>query len=120
MNSATVKPIPPSTANGQTSRVAIPAGSWVTVVYGSANRDEREFPEPDRFDILRSPNRHLAFGHGPHYCMGSALGRQMVKSILRQFATRMPDLAVGEPAMMLSNFMNGVLSLKGTWTPSRA
>jgi len=97
--------------------VTIRAGDKVVLWYCSANRDEREFPEPDRFDIQRSPNRHLSFGHGPHYCMGAALGRQMVKSTLRQFASHMPDLVVGEPAMLLSNFMNGVLSLKGTWTP---
>ncbi len=99
--------------------VTIKAGDKVVLWYCSGNRDERAFPEPDRFDILRSPNRNLSFGNGPHYCMGAALGRQMVKSILRQFTNRMPDLRVAEPAMLLSNFMNGVLSLEGTWTSPR-
>jgi cytochrome P450 len=95
--------------------VTIKAGDKVVLWYCSGNRDERAFLEPDRFDILRSPNRHLSFGNGPHYCLGAALGRQMIKSILRQFTNRMPDLEVGEPTMLLSNFMNGVLSLKGSW-----
>lgn len=98
----------------------IKAGDKVVLWYCSGNRDERAFPDPDRFDIQRSPNRHLSFGNGPHFCMGSSLGRQMVKCILREFVTRMPDLEVGEPTMLLSNFMNGVLSLPGTWTPARA
>jgi cytochrome P450 len=100
--------------------VTIKAGDKVVLWYCSGNRDASAFPEPDGFDILRSPNRHLSFGNGPHYCMGSALGRQMVKSILRQFKLQMPDLVVGEPVMLLSNFMNGILSLKGTWTPRAA
>ena len=98
----------------------IKAGDKVVLWYCSGNRDERAVPDPDRFDILRNPNRHLSFGHGPHFCMGSALGRQMVKSILREFTTRMPDLELGEPTMLLSNFMNGVLSVEGRWTPSAA
>jgi hypothetical protein len=51
--------------------------------------------------------------------MGASLGRQMVKSSLREFSKRMPDLVVGEPKMLLSNFMNGVLSLEGRWTPPK-
>jgi cytochrome P450 len=98
----------------------IKAGDKVVLWYCSANRDERAFPDADRFDITRTPNRHLSFGNGPHFCMGSALGRQMVKSILREFAAQMPDLEVGEPSMLLSNFMNGVLALPGEWTPTGA
>jgi len=95
--------------------VTIKAGDKVVLWYCSGNRDERTFLEPDRFDILRSPNRHLSFGNGAHYCLGATLGRQIIKSILRQLTNRMPDLEVGEPTMLLSNFMNGVLSLKGSW-----
>ena len=67
----------------------------------------------------RVPNRHLNFGYGPHFCMGASLGRRMVKSSLREFSKRMLDLSVGEAKMLLSNFMNGVLSLEGRWTPSK-
>jgi cytochrome P450 len=57
--------------HGQT----IPAGALVLSMVGSANRDPKVFPEPDRFDIGRSPNPHIAFGHGAHFCLGAALSR---------------------------------------------
>lgn len=63
--------------HGQTIR----AGQSVLVMYGSANRDERKFPDPDRFDITRPPGRHLAMGHGTHFCLGS----QLAKTISRIF-----------------------------------
>ena len=51
-------------------------GDWVTMVYSSANRDERVFANPYEFDITRSPNPHVAFGGGgPHFCMGAFMGR---------------------------------------------
>jgi cytochrome P450 len=53
----------------------IPAGAIVSLLIGSANRDEDHFAEPDRLDIGRSPNDHLAFGRGPHFCIGAALAR---------------------------------------------
>ena len=54
--------------HGQT----IPAGKLVLLVIGSANRDPKQFRDPHHFDIVRSPNPHLAFGHGIHFCLGSA------------------------------------------------
>ena len=96
----------------------IKEGEKVVMWYCSANRDDRAFPDPERFNLARDPNRHLTFGHGPHFCMGSALGRQMVKSILHELNAQMPDLVVDEPTMLLSNFMNGVLALPATWTAS--
>ena len=53
----------------------IPAGQNVFLLLGSANRDERQFPEPDRFDIARNPQDHVAFGYGIHYCLGAPLAR---------------------------------------------
>ena len=99
--------------------VTIKAGDKCVLWYCSGNRDQRAVSDPDTFDLSRTPNRHLSFGYGPHFCMGASLGRQMVKSSLREFRKRMPDLVVGEPKMLLSNFMNGVLSLEGRWTPSK-
>ncbi|HEY6541539.1 MAG TPA: cytochrome P450, partial [Ktedonobacteraceae bacterium] len=53
----------------------IPAGSGVSAWIGSADRDEEQFPNAATFDIHRSPNRHLAFGHGIHFCLGAPLAR---------------------------------------------
>jgi cytochrome P450 len=57
----------------------IPAGAQVLVHIGSANRDERQFGDPDRFDLNRISRRHLAFGHGTHFCVGAPLGRQLAR-----------------------------------------
>jgi cytochrome P450 len=55
--------------------VSVPRGALLFLLLASANRDENQFPDPDRFDMDRGPTRHLAFGHGIHYCMGEALAR---------------------------------------------
>ena len=64
----------------------IPAGQNVFLLLGSANRDERQFPEPARFDIARNPQDHVAFGYGIHYCLGAPLarleGRNALESLL--------------------------------------
>jgi cytochrome P450 len=57
----------------------IPAGAQVLVHIGSANRDERQFADPDRFDLGRSMKRHLGLGHGTHFCVGAPLGRQLAR-----------------------------------------
>jgi cytochrome P450 PksS len=68
--------------------VTIPRGSLVFAVIASANRDEQYFSEPDRLDITREPNPHLAFGMGPHYCLGAPLarleGQIAISSLLRR------------------------------------
>jgi len=67
------------------------AGYRVFYWSGSANRDEEYFPDPDVFDILRSPNRHLGFGHGVHFCLGAALARLEAKIVLEQIIERIKD-----------------------------
>jgi cytochrome P450 len=71
--------------------VEVPAGSKVLLLNGSANRDGREFTDPDRFDVNRSIRRHITFGYGPHYCLGAALakleGRIALEGVLRRFPT---------------------------------
>ena len=62
-------------ASSQAWISVIPAGTFVTLVIGAANRDPAEFADPERFDIAREPNRHLAFGAGPHACVGLSLAR---------------------------------------------
>lgn len=60
----------------------IPAGQNVFLLLGAANRDERQFPEPDRFEIARNPQEHVAFGYGIHYCLGAPLARLEGRNVL--------------------------------------
>ena len=67
-------------------------GELVYAVLGSANRDERQFPDPDRLDLSREPNRHLAFGLGVHYCLGAPLARLEGQIAIRTLVSRLPHL----------------------------
>ncbi|MEV8634535.1 cytochrome P450 [Streptosporangium sp. NPDC051023] len=86
------------------------AGDKVVLFYGSANRDEDVFPEPDRFDITRETKGHVGFGGpGPHFCLGANLARQEIRTMFRELFTRLPEVrAVGEPELLVSNFDNSV------------
>ena len=90
----------------------------VVIWYCSGSYDEDVFTDPTKFDITRTDNKHLGFGGGgPHFCLGSALGRMMVKYALHEVFTRMPDLRTGEPEYQVNNFIHGVHHLNATWTP---
>ncbi|MFI6520133.1 cytochrome P450 [Spirillospora sp. NPDC050679] len=93
------------------------AGDKVVLFYPAANRDPEAFPDPDAFDITRSPNPHVAFGGpGPHLCLGANLARMELKIMFRELFTRLPGLrAAGEPAYLLSNFDNGITRLPFTY-----
>ncbi len=71
-------------------------GDWMILLLGAANRDPEEFPEPDRFDIARSPNHHMAFGHGVHHCLGNRLARMEAQIALTGFLRRYPTYDVSE------------------------
>ena len=71
----------------------IPAGKLVLPVIGSANRDPREFADPDRFDVTRDPNPHIAFGHGIHFCLGAALSRLEARIALSDLLERLRDFS---------------------------
>lgn len=77
----------------------IPAGKLVLPMIGSANRDPKQFVEPNRFDVQRDPNPHIAFGHGIHSCLGAALARMEARIVLGDFLRLVPDfeLANKEP-----------------------
>ena len=79
--------------------VEIPAGSKVLLLTGSAGRDEREYPDPDRFDVHRNVTRHLSFGHGAHFCLGAALARLEAKVALAETLRRFPEWEVDEAAI---------------------
>jgi cytochrome P450 len=81
-----------STVGGCTVR----AGQALNLWLGSANRDERQFDQPDRFDIDRNPNPHLSFGHGIHFCLGAPLARLEGRVAMTILLERCPDLAVAD------------------------
>lgn len=89
--------------------VDIVAGDKVVMYYGSANRDERAFENADTFDIVRTPNEHIAFGGGgPHFCLGSHIARVEITAMLREVLTRLPNIALSGPVEWLpSNFISG-------------
>ncbi|MGW2642486.1 cytochrome P450 [Streptomyces sp. NPDC001348] len=88
------------------------AGDIVTLWNISANNDEQAFSEPRVLDLSRTPNRHVALGHGPHYCLGAFLGRAELRALLSVLAGTVRDLEVtGPPARIQSNFLNGYSSL---------
>ncbi len=76
----------------QIAGVAIPAGAQVAALLGSANRDERMFPEPDRFDVTRDTRGHVAFGFGAHFCLGASLARLEAKASLESIVPLLPSL----------------------------
>ncbi|GAA2637775.1 cytochrome P450 [Actinomadura fulvescens] len=86
----------------------IAAGDKVVFWLPSANRDESVFDEPDRFDIARKPNRHLALGFGEHFCLGSMLARVELRLLYRELLTRSPHLTLdGQPKLLDSIVVNG-------------
>jgi cytochrome P450 len=91
----------------------IPAGEKVLLLFASANRDERKFEAPDRFDVTRWPNEHISFGFGKHFCLGSGLARLEARVAFEEILARIPDYALtGGPIERLSSGpIRGVLRL---------
>jgi cytochrome P450 len=94
----------------------LPAGEKVVLFYHSGNRDERAIEDPWRFDVTRSPNRHLGFGGGgPHYCLGASLARTQLRAIFSELLAQIPDLEAGEPEVLRSAFIHGVKRMPCTF-----
>ncbi|MFE2043092.1 cytochrome P450 [Streptomyces sp. NPDC059477] len=85
------------------------AGDAVVAWLGSANRDEEVFADPFRFDVTRSPNRHVAFGFGPHYCIGAPLARIALRLLFEEIVTLVEAFAPAGPVEhLMSNFVAGI------------
>ena len=81
----------------------IPKGAEVKLLFGAANHDEREFPDPERFDVRRETSRHLGFGLGTHYCLGAKLARLEARVGLQELLARIPDFELtAEPEWVVS------------------
>jgi cytochrome P450 len=85
------------TVDAEVAGEMLPAGTRIHLAIGAANRDPRQFEAPDRFDITRSPNRHLAFAGGPHACLGLTLARMEGRVALIRFLARFPNWRVSGP-----------------------
>ncbi|WP_327299449.1 MULTISPECIES: cytochrome P450 [unclassified Streptomyces] len=96
----------------------IEAGDIVTVWNASANRDERQFPDPDRFDLARTPNKHLTFAYGPHFCIGAYLARAELNAVFGGLRAMAADMwLTGEPRRIYANFLSGFATLPVSFTP---
>jgi len=95
-------------------------GDRVLMLYGSANRDESVFADPDELDLTRSPNPHLAFGIGPHFCLGANLARMEITTVFQELLTRLPDITVpadAAPSRGDSTLVLALNHLPATFTP---
>jgi cholest-4-en-3-one 26-monooxygenase len=102
------------------SGTKIRQGDKVVFYHASGNRDEEIFEDPDRFDIGRDPNPHIAFGGGgPHFCLGANLARIEIRVMFEHLLDRLPDLhQAGDVQRLQSQFINGVKHLPVAFTPS--
>jgi cytochrome P450 len=90
----------------------LPDGARIAVLFGSANRDERRFPDPDRFDITRNPTDHLSFGRGVHRCVGANLAQEEIKAVLDRLADRVERFDVRDRRWRRNNALHGLERLE--------
>ena len=105
-----------ATADVDLCGAPVRAGDKVVVSFTSANRDEAVFAEPDRFDAGRDPNPHLAFGSGPHVCLGAFLARAQMRALFAALLSRTRLIEHdGPPVLLRSSFQRGVKRLPVHW-----
>ncbi|WP_098957198.1 cytochrome P450 [Pseudonocardia sp. N23] len=92
--------------------VIVPAGSRAIVFYGAANRDEREYSDPDHFDIRRTARTHMSFGAGPHQCVGMNLARLEISALFMALAKRVRRFEVTSSQRALHNILRGFTQLE--------
>lgn len=87
--------------------VLLPEGSRAIAFYGAANRDERKFVDPDRFDVRRNPVGHMSFGAGPHMCMGMNLAKLEMRSLFTALAKKVKRFRIEDEQRLLHNILRG-------------
>jgi cytochrome P450 family 142 subfamily A polypeptide 1 len=100
---------------------SIKAGEKLMLLYESANFDEQKFDAPESFDVGRTPNDHLAFGSGTHFCLGASLARLELKVMLENLLDRLPDLSLASdepPPLRPATFVSGPEAMPVTFTPT--
>lgn len=110
-----------ATCDTEIAGQAIAEGEKIVMYYGAANRDGSMFPDPDRFDIAR-PNaeRNIAFGHGPHICIGRLAAQLQLEESYRQIFARFPDMRwSGDCDIAPNNFVHAIRRLEVAFTPER-
>jgi cytochrome P450 len=108
-----------ATADTELGGRPIAKGDKVVMFYSAANRDEAAFPNADRFDVTRHPNEHVGYGGGgPHFCMGASLARRQLRAIFHELLTRVPNLELGTPELLVGNFIHAATSMPGRIIPS--
>jgi cholest-4-en-3-one 26-monooxygenase len=97
----------------------ISKGQKLLLLYPSANRDEAVFDDPQRFDIERTPNDHVAFGFGTHFCLGASLARLELHVMIERLITRLPDLEItGNTPLRPANFVSGFEKMPVRFAPT--
>ena len=91
--------------------ITLPEGARVAVLFGSANRDERHYEAPNRFDITRNPVDHLSFGRGIHHCVGAGLARLEGHAVITALAARVERFELGEVSWRRNNALHGLARL---------
>jgi cytochrome P450 family 142 subfamily A polypeptide 1 len=101
-----------ATADYEIGGQTIKAGQQVVLMYSSANRDETHFDAPERFDVTRTPNHHIAFGFGTHFCLGAGLARLEIRTFFEEFVRRVESFSVdaGSVVEMPNAFVFGLKS----------
>jgi cytochrome P450 len=109
-----------ATRDTEVRGVPIKENEKVVMYYPSANRDEAVFKDSEKFDVGRTPNEHLAFGVGEHFCLGTSLARLEIRVMFEELLRRLPDIELaGSPRRLRSNFINGTKTLPIRFTPEK-
>ncbi len=110
-----------ATCDTEIAGQAIRENDKVVMFYPSANRDAEVFDDPSHFDVTRDPNPHLAFGWGPHFCLGASLARAEIRCLFSELLARVPDIEVSGPVRRLrSSTVSSIKSMPVRFAPERS